>query len=110
MKNNIKIFLSLNDERTRDESKESGFRGDINVEINGKNYQLFVYDIASFKQEAERELTKNNFYDFMPNMILVSEVTNENIIFTINKLFDNGFFSKLTPLENKFYPKTYQIQ
>lgn len=108
--NNIKIFLSINDERSRDESKESGFRGDVNVEILGANYQLFVYDVNSFVQEIESEINTNNFYDFAPNMIIVPEVTNEYIIFTINKLYENGFFSKLVPQENKFYPKNIQIQ
>ena len=105
----LKIFISVDSERIDDESKESGFRGDINVEIDGKNYHLFVYNIVSFMQEVERDITDHQFYDFMPNMIIVPEVTKENIIFTINKLYDNGFFERLTPQENIYYPKKYQI-
>lgn len=105
----LKIFISVDSERIDDESKESGFRGDINVEIDGKNYHLFVYNIVSFIQEVERDITDHQFYDLMPNMIIVPEVTKENIIFTINKLYDSGFFERLTPQENINYPKKYQI-
>ena len=81
------------------ESMISGYRDDVNVIINDKAYNVYAITIVRMFQEYIRDEIFHSSVLNNPNLILVKDITNNEILRTIEKLHSNGFFDKLGQLK-----------
>jgi len=96
--------LKLADEFGERDEEEMGARGWFYAEVeleNGKIYGLNFYHPVRLKQEFEStiEIGKPCLYEF--NIILVPEVTIENIRKSIHYLYQLGYFKFILPEGNQ---------
>ena len=77
------------------EAINKGYRNDITVVINEKKYKLYITDMIRLHQDFDSETEDEGTFQNEPNMIIVKEVSNEEIEKTIEELFNQGFFDKL---------------
>ncbi len=80
-------------------SKSAGYRGDVYVEINNKLYHILFYDIVRLNQDFNDQLKDQGYYITDPNLVILSEVTSENLISIIPILYREGYFSKVVPID-----------
>lgn len=96
----MEIYFGEKNELAEFEAINRGYRSDIFALVNEEIYRLHVYDIIRLKQDFESEVEDYGFFSVEPNLIIVKEVSLENIRQTIERLFYQKFFEKLKP-ENK---------
>lgn len=75
-----------------------GYRSYIFVKIMSELYHITAYDIVRLRQDMETELEYQGFFPIEPNIILVREVTKEEILTTIKGLYENKYFDYIKPL------------
>lgn len=97
----IKVYCLDNSKLSRFEISSKGWRPDIYAEIitTHQLYHLRVYDTIRLKQDFDREFHKYGYFNMPSNLILVNEVTNQNIKFTVEKLMTRGFFDNLKQMQ-----------
>jgi hypothetical protein len=83
------------------EAVNKGYRNDVFVKIKEDYYNLKVYDIVRLKQDFESEVEEYGYYSAEPNLVLVTEVSTENVMKIISHLYDNGYFQHLKPVDKK---------
>ncbi|MGC6768045.1 hypothetical protein [Enterococcus sp. LJL51] len=103
------VYFENNSEVMTYESFNKGYREDVFVVIENKAYQLNVYTMIRLKQDFELEIKDYGFYEMVPNLILVNECQEEDIIKTIKELQERGFFSALKPLKSFDFNGMYQV-
>ena len=88
------------DERSQFEAKARGYLSHAKVQqSNGAFYPVVFYDPVRLGQDLESEVSTGRKCVADPGMIVVSEVTLENMTAAINKLTEEGFFNHLKPIE-----------
>lgn len=96
--NNIsdfQLFCLDNSDRADLEASHRGYRGDIYVKIANNFYHINVYNITRLQQDFSCEIEQQNYYTVDPNIILVKEVSTEEIKFVVSKLLLKGYFSTI---------------
>lgn len=96
----VLIYLLDDSELAEFESISKGYRQDVYVKINSNWYNINVYDIVRLQQDFESEIEESRYYSIESNLVLVSEVSRDNIIFTIQKLVKQKYFEELKPICN----------
>lgn len=96
----VSIYLLDNSELAEFESISKGYRQDVYVKINSNWYNINVYDIVRLQQDFESEIEECRYYSIESNLVLVSEVSRDNIIFTVQKLVKQKYFEELKPIYN----------
>jgi hypothetical protein len=87
-------------ERERFEAKARGYLSHVVVEhSDGSRYSVVFYDCVRLQQDLEDEVSAGRMCVADPGMIVVSEVTPENIRTAVDRLAAEGFFGKLRPLD-----------
>ncbi len=94
----IEIYYLDDSELAEVEAESKGYRVDVYVKVSNLLYNVRVYDIFTLKQDFEREIDGYGYYAIEPNLVLVNNVKKEEIIFTINKLYEQKYFEELKPL------------
>jgi hypothetical protein len=98
MDQSLRIFCQDNSELSEFEASSRGYRSDIFVGVNSKNYyHLNVYDIVRLKQDFDSEINYYGFFGIEPNVILVNKVTLKEIKYTVEMLFRQNYFDKIKP-------------
>ena len=102
---NLSIYFSDDDEYAEYACKSNGMRPDVLVAIDGKFFHPMIYDIFTLTQEYNESLNMGKLYEILNNIVLVKEVTKNNIIEIILHLSKKGYFDKVKPVEliEEFY-------
>ena len=93
------IYCIDNSDLSEFEAKNKGYRNDIYVKIDRYIYILNIYNIVRLTQDYELEYNDYGYYDIEPNIIIVHEVTFQEIKKTIGKLFKQGYFDRIKSLD-----------
>ncbi len=90
-----KIIFAEDTEIAEYEAVNKGYRKDVTVIIDGRMYNLYVTDIIRLHQDFNSEIEDNGVYQNEPNIIIVKEVSKEEIEKAIEVHIKGGFFDKL---------------
>lgn len=96
--NYIEIFCLDNSELFKYESLNRGFRNDIYVKTNNSFYNITIYDIIRLQQDFEAWESGYGFFNIAPNIVIVKEVTFQNIRLTLEKLHLCNYFQNIKPI------------
>lgn len=84
------------------EGEDRGYRSDIIVRIGNRSYQIYVTSLIRLQQDFETEFEYKGYFQSEPNMVLVQNTTRNEIIETIKKMYECGYFEALDNFG--FYP------
>ena len=88
------VFAFEFDERAAYEAEGRGYLSHAHVELpDGCKYPVVFYDPVRLQQDLEEEVTTGNPYIAEPGMIVIPNVTLENMENAVSKLYCEGFFS-----------------
>ncbi len=93
------LYCEEYSERELMEAHSRGYKEDMYVSFNKFLYKICVYDITRLTQDFELELEKYGFYNVMPNLIIVAEVTPKCVNNTIYELSERDYFDSLKPID-----------
>ncbi|MGZ0052400.1 hypothetical protein [Brevibacillus gelatini] len=97
------VIFTNNTELAEFEALNKGYRNDVFVKIDEDYYNLRVYDIVRLKQDFESEMEDYGYYSVEPNLVLVTEVTTDNILKIISQLYEDGYFNHLKPVNKSLF-------
>jgi hypothetical protein len=93
------VFEYPFDERAQFEAKCRGYLSHAKVrQPDGTMYPVYFYDCTRLAQELQDEVSAGKVYIAELGMIILQEVTLENMNGAIEKLTKVGFFKGLKPL------------
>jgi hypothetical protein len=93
------IFPDWYDEQAEFEATARGYLSHIVVQTEGgSRYQVQFYDPVRLAQDLTSETESGRGYLAEPNMIVLSEVSTENVRRAVHGLWREGFFKHLKPL------------
>lgn len=95
----LKITFLADSELDEYEAISKGYRNDVFINVSNTLFNVRVYDIVRLQQDFESELEEYGYFSIEPNLVLVKEVSKEQISLTINKLFKQGYFENLKPID-----------
>ncbi len=86
------------DEREAAECQARGYRSHVWAELaSGERYPLVFYDPVRLAQDLESEAESGNPFLAEPGLIVLEEVTRENMQAAIDRLAEDGYFVALRP-------------
>ncbi len=89
------------DERAQLEAHSRGYLSNVKVQQpDGSVYPVFFYDCIRLAQDLEYEVSVGRICLAEVGMIIVPEITLENMTLAVNRLTEIGFFSSFKPLAN----------
>jgi hypothetical protein len=80
-------------------AKDKGYRPDVYVKYNGQYFHLVVYDSVRLIQDFEDEIRDSGFFAIDPNLVLVKNVTSEEIHRCVEGLIKQKYFDEIKPVE-----------
>ena len=90
------IFEGGFDEREATESRDRGYRSHVWVELaSGERYPVVFYDIVRLQQDLEHEAAEGNPFIAQPGLVVLLEVTKENMERAVCCLAEDGYFELL---------------
>jgi hypothetical protein len=93
------IFEGEFDEREEMECRDRGYRSHVSVELaNGERYPVVFYDSVRIQQDLEDEVKSGSPFIAEPGLIVLPEVTRENMERAVTALAVEGFFEALRPM------------
>ena len=95
----IEIYLQFGTEYDIAQSEQKGYKWDVFVKKDNNFYRISAFTPARLQQEIEMSEEYSDYYDIDINLVIIKEVTNEEIIRTMCHLEDDYFFEQLLPLE-----------
>lgn len=98
----LKIIFLADSELDEFEAISKGYRNDVFINVSNKLFNVSVYDIVRLQQDFESELEEYGYFSIEPNLVLVKEVSKEQISLTVNKLFKQGYFDNLKPIDESY--------
>ena len=88
------------DERARDEASQKEYISGALIELEkGKFYKAYFISPTRLRQDLEAESKLGRPYIAEPGLVVVPEVSIENIEHILGQLVSDGFFENLKPLE-----------
>jgi len=93
------IFFSVDSQLIEFDIQEKGWRGDIIVKIGDEIFKPILITPTRLFHEFQQSINQNQIYDIEPNIILVEKTVKKTIINTIIELCNNGYFSKVKPID-----------
>jgi len=106
----IEIYFEDDSELIEYEAISKGYRNDIFIKNGKEVFHIRVYSIIRLQQDFESEIEAYGFYAVEPNLVLVNDTSKEEIVSTINKLYEQGYFSEIKAEENIEYSQFKKIQ
>ncbi|UXN06964.1 hypothetical protein [Bartonella sp. HY761] len=89
-------FLSTFDDRRRYETQCKGYLFDLYVIIEKKSYNIIFYDKMRLEQDIDAENERYGYgFFYSKNIVVVKEITYDEIVKAINHLIKIDFFSTL---------------
>jgi hypothetical protein len=93
------VFEGGFDEREAMESKDRGYRSHVWAELgDGERYPLVFYDAVRLQQDLDNEARAGSPYIAETGLIVLQEVTKENMELAVARLVDEGYFESLKPV------------
>jgi hypothetical protein len=93
------LFSEPFDERAQFESAARGYLSTALVQLKeGTTYSVLFYDCTRLAQDLEYEVSAGRMCVAEPGMIVLPEVTLENMNIAIRKLVAEGYFDHLRPI------------
>jgi len=90
------------DEKLAWEISSKGWYAGLIVELeNGLRFSVFLYDATRLAQDLESEIALGRPFIAEPGMIVISEITEENIRTAIQQLHREGWFDHLLPINQE---------
>ncbi len=94
------VFQDPFDEREQFEAASRGYLSTALVQQeDGTTYSVSFYDCVRLGQDLEYEVSAGRMWLADPGMIVLPEVTLENMSTAIRKLAVEGYFNSLRPIE-----------
>jgi hypothetical protein len=94
------VFEGEFDERAAFEAQSRGFLSHVSVLLDRKfKYPVFFYDAVRLAQDLEESEKSGNAFLAEPAMIVLTEVTIENMFKAASALAAQGFFNYFHPCE-----------
>ena len=91
------VFKEEFDERLAFEVAQKGWCGIAVVQLpNGDSREVFFYDPGRLAQDLEVGIKSGEPFIAEPGLIVIPEVTLAYMNEAVNKLFDGGYFDRLT--------------
>lgn len=95
------IFTAGFDERIEFEMSARGYLSHVLVELeDGCRYEVYFYDPTRLRQDLESYINLGMPCLAEVGLIVLPEVTLENIKKSVNYLWKDGFFSRLKPISS----------
>lgn len=92
------IFEGGFDEREAAETRDRGYRSHVWVEFaSGERYPVCFYDIVRLQQDLQQEVEDGDPYIAEAGLIVLPEVTKENMEKAVGCLAEERFFESLRP-------------
>lgn len=86
------------DERAQFEARAAGYLSGVLVEqSDGSAYHVVFYDCTRLAQDLEYEVSTGRMCVADPGMIVLPEITLDNIRIAVEKLTREGYFDSLKP-------------
>ena len=93
------VFAYEFDEQAAYEAEGRGYLSHAFVELcDGSRYPVVFYDPVRLQQDLDDEVAAGNPFIAEPGMVVVPDVTLENMKKAVTKLFQEGFFSNFRPI------------
>ena len=89
------IYCLDNSEYATHDALSRGHRSDIYVKVNENFYRLNIYDMVRLTQDFETEIEEYGFYSIEPNLVIVNEVSNEEIKKVLPGLYKQKYFEEI---------------
>lgn len=93
----IEIYFQDDSELAEYEAINKGYRHDVFVKVNKEIFNVRVYSLIRLQEDFESEIETYGFYAVEPNLILVNDTNKEEIVSTINRLFQQCYFTEIKP-------------
>jgi hypothetical protein len=94
------IFEGGFGDRDEMESRDRGYRSHVCVKLaSGERYPVVFYDADRLQQDLEVEAKTGNAFIAEPGLIVLPEVTLQNMQKAIEQLAKQGFFECLRPID-----------
>lgn len=91
-------FRYGNDSRDEYEAKQRGYRDGVRVDLaHDRRFELVIYDPVRLSQDIQRLAETGQPYFTEPNMVVLPEVTTEQIVTAIRTLAGEGYFDRILP-------------
>lgn len=95
------IFEGEFDEREEMECRDRGYRSHVRVELaGGEQFPVVFYDAVRLQQDLADEAKSGSPFIAEPGLIVLPEVTRENMQKAVNRLAEEGFFETLRPVSH----------
>ena len=91
---NLEIIYQDDTKLAEFEALNKGYRKDVIIKIGIKKYKVYITSMIRLQQDFETEFEDVGYYYSEPNMVIVKDVTKEEISKTINQLYECKFFWK----------------
>ena len=102
------VFPYEFDLRIQHESRERGLYGPAVVEMaDGRRFSVHFFDHIRLGQELANARAPR--YISEPGMIVLEEVTYENMLSSVRALASCGYFEFLKPLDDELFRKTFPL-
>ena len=92
---NLEIIYEDDTELAEFEALNKGYRKDVIIKLGGKKYKVYITSMIRLQQDFEKEYQDVGYYYPEPNMVIVKDVTKEEISGVIKKLYNCQFFERL---------------
>ena len=109
----IEIYLEYGTELDVSEASVKDYRWDVFVKKDSNFYRISVFTLVRLQQEIEMSKEYSEYYENDTNLVILKEITNEEIIRIMCHLEEECFFEQLLPLEQGedwikyFYNETF---
>ena len=92
---NLEIIYEDDTELAEFEALNKGYRKDVIIKLGEKKYKVYITSMVRLQQDFEAEYQDTGYYYPEPNMVIVKDVTKEEISGVIQKLYNCKFFERI---------------
>lgn len=96
--NMFQVYFSTDDKLSEWEAVSKGYRSDVYVLCNGLTYKVNIYTPTRLMQDYETEFEYYGYYIIEENTVIVPEASKENIISSLQRLYNKSEFNKMNSL------------
>lgn len=82
------------------------------IKADGQYFSVFIYDIIRLQQDFESEIKEYGYFSIEPNIIIVKEVSHEQIKDTLLQLYNQNYFQQIKSIEGEsllYLQKNYRF-
>lgn len=92
---NMKIIYEDDTDIAEYEAFSKGYRNDIVVVVDGNKYKVNVISMIRLQQDFETEQKDSGYYMVEPNLLIVREVTKNEIEYIVRQMYKLNYFERI---------------